>query len=226
MTYGGKTLIGIVGYTPVVELFPLGTQLMSALSEHFHDDASVVVENMTWGPMHIVQRFQEEGTVRPDRLVLVGAASICRRPGQVRITRWRGGHLPDAEVQDRIYEAVTGIVDLENTLIIGDYFQVWPDECFTVEADLQPDTFGRMVVAETQLDADQRQLEQELGFSPQGTTDAIAEAAIEIATHGTQTRVDVGEKSVGSLAPFDGFTINHVVAEPTRPDTSTKDRNQ
>ena len=53
-----------------------------------------------------------------------------------------------------------------------------------------------------------------------------AESAIEIATYGTQARIEVGEKSAGSLATFDGFTINHIVADPTRPDAPTKDRNQ
>ena len=52
------------------------------------------------------------------------------------------------KLQDRIYEGVTGVVSLENTLVIGDYFKVWPNEVFTVEIDLPGDTFGEIVMAE------------------------------------------------------------------------------
>ena len=223
MAYKGKTLIGIVGYTPVVETFPLGPRLMSALTDRFGAASDVVVENMSWGPMHIVQRFQEEQTECPDRLVLIGAASVCRSPGRVGVARWVGGKLPDGEVQERIYEAVTGIVDIENTLIIGEHFGVWPNECFTVEVDLQADAFGTMVVAESgQLD--QRfDLEEQLGFSPVAVTREIASAAITIAVHGPDSNLAIKEKSATGLAPFERFTFNHVVSDREQPIAGSKE---
>ena len=87
-------LIGIVGFTPVLDSYPLGPKLMSALEARLADHVGVIIENMTWSPIHVVQRFQDEGAIRPDRLVLVGAAATCNCPGTVRAVRWIGGRLP------------------------------------------------------------------------------------------------------------------------------------
>ena len=39
---------------------------------------------------------------------------------------------------------------LDNTLVIGDYFKIWPKEVFTVEVDLPGEAFGDIVIAENQ----------------------------------------------------------------------------
>ena len=123
-----EVLIGIVGFSPVIDSYPLGPKLMDSLNARLADHPEVAVENMTWSPIHVVQRFQDEGAVRPRRLVLVGVAAVSIAPGRVRSFRWSGGAVPAAAMQERIYEAVTGVVDIENTLIIGSHFKVWPDE--------------------------------------------------------------------------------------------------
>lgn len=205
-------LIGIVGYTPVVEAFPLGPRLMATLERALKHRKGVSVENMTWGPIHIVQRFQDEGAVRPDRLILVGAASVCSKPGRVRAFRWRGGTLPDAMMQERIYEAVTGIVDIENTLMIGSHFGVWPPETYTVEIDLAADAFGAMVMAETEGRSDDAAIAGELGFRPGDAIEAISRFVLDLAESGDDAVCRPQAKSAGGLAPVARFIRNEIVA--------------
>jgi hypothetical protein len=173
----GGTLVGIVGFSTLPAAYPLGPALMAGLRARL---PGVQVENMTWGPMHVVQRFQQADMPRPERVVLIGAAAICRAPGAVMAYRWQGGALPPVEMQDRIYEAVTGIVDLENTLMIGTQFDIWPDAAWSVEADLPADTFQRMVMAESEGWADDAALTAHLGFSPDAVTATLIEATVGV----------------------------------------------
>ncbi len=204
-------LVGIVGFTPVLDAYPLGPKLMSALEEGLRGRDGVAVENMTWSPIHVVQRFQDEGAPRPDRLILVGASAVCHCPGRVQSFRWMGGRLPDLVMQERIYEAVTGIVDLENTLIIGTHFGIWPNEVFSVEIDLAADTFGRMVIADSQGWASDATLEEHLGFSPAAAIAALVEAAVALAVDGVAAQIPVEPKSAAGFAKIEPFIRNRSV---------------
>lgn len=202
----GGTLVGIVGFSTLPRSFPLGSGLMAGLRARL---PGVQVENMTWGPMHVVQRFQQPDVPRPDRVVLIGAAAICRRPGAVAAWRWRGGTLPPVAMQDRIYEAVTGVVDLENTLMIGTQFGIWPEPVWSVEADLPADTFARMVIAESEGWADEAALAAHLGFSPDAVTAALIEA-----TAGVLDGAAAPSKAASTLVPLSAFTQNAALAVP------------
>lgn len=184
---------------------------MAALESGLRDRQDVGVENMTWSPIHVVQRFQDEGACRPARLILVGASAVCSRPGRVRAFRWMGGQLPDLVMQERIYEAVTGIVDLENTLIIGTHFGIWPEELFCVEIDLAADTFGRMVIADSEGWASDRTLADHLGFSPAAATAALVEATLALAIDGAAAHISVQPKSAGGFAKVEPFIRNRSV---------------
>ncbi|XWN32848.1 MAG: hypothetical protein ROR55_07120 [Devosia sp.] len=211
---GLRTLIGIVGYTPVLEVFPLGPHLMTALNEAVADTA-VTVENMTWGPIHIVQRFQEPDAERFARVVLVGAGSSAPQPGKVRAFRWAGGTMDEETLQERIYEGITGVVDIENTLVIGGHFGVWPAETYTVEADLPADAFGRMVIADSEGWADDAALTAHLGFSPLAMRSTLAQTAAAIALHGDKADTTITEKSVATFTPVVPFIRNHTVVRPS-----------
>ena len=206
-------LIGIVGYTPVLEAFPLGPRLVDDLRRLLPEDGSVAIENMSWGPIHVVQRFQDQA-VKPERLVLVGGSSVSTEPGRVRAFRWMGGGLPDQAVQERIYEAVTGIVDIENTLVIGEHFDIWPVECFVVEADIPGNVFGSMVMADNEKRGDDASLTRELGFSPRRLQEELAEVATALAIDGVRANVRLEEKASTALALGTTFLRNHIVARP------------
>jgi hypothetical protein len=206
-----RSLIGIVGYSPVLDCYPLGPCLMEGLRTRLRKTSFVEVENMTWGPIHIVQRFQAPETRRPDRLVLVGEAPVSRAPGQVTAYRWLGGRLSESAIQERIYEAVTGIVDIENTLAIGEHFGVWPLECYVVEADLPPNCFGRMVIADSEKRSDDAALLADLRFSPRQMVDTIVETCCALALYGEAAPVRLKPKRATALAPGTTFAQIRVV---------------
>ena len=203
------SLIGIVGYSPVLECYPLGPRLMSGLERRLAGHAGIVIENMTWGPVHIVQRFQDVDGPRPKRLVLVGGTSVSNRPGRVTGYRWRGGRLPAQDMQERIYEAVTGIVDIENTLAIGEHFEVWPAECYAIEADMPFNCFGTMVIADSQGRAGDAALSNELGFSPAAMIERVCDLAVRLATAEPGQSIDLESKVATSLARGASFAKTH-----------------
>ncbi len=202
----GGTLIGIVGYTPVLDCYPLGPRLMQALEDGAAPGTKV--ENMSWSPIHIVQRFQDAGAERPERLVLVGGASASTTPGAIRTFRWTGGTLAPATVQERVYEAVTGVVDIENTLMIGEQFGVWPTETFSVELDLPAETFGDMVIADSEGRTDDARLAAFLGFSPVAMIAEAVRVTLALARAGSGAEVGLRAKSAEALVPVGRFIRN------------------
>lgn len=210
-----KVLIGVVGYSPLIEAFPLGPALMRRLHGATVEGLDVTVENMTWSPIHIVQRFQD-GSLEADRLVLIGAADEACEPGRIICHHWRGGSLPPAVLQERVYEAVTGIVSLDNTLLIGEHFGVWPAEVFTIEFDMPPSTFGDIVMAEAGGAADRASLLTRLGFDPLGAGEQLASLALQCARDGARTAIGFAPKAATGLGAHPSFAHIHVAAGPSR----------
>lgn len=200
-TRDADVLIGIVGYSPVIDSYPLGPQLMDELNARLENQCDIAVENMTWSPIHVVQRFQDEGAIRPRRVVLIGAAAVSLAPGRVRGFRWAGGVVPGAAMQERIYEAVTGVVDLENTLIIGSHFDVWPDEVYCVEVDLPADTFGNMVIADSL--GVQASDDSGPGFSPTAVIAELVQVVLAFALDApNQTAQTKSANECAGIRPF------------------------
>jgi len=59
------TLIGIVGYSAILDSYPLGPLLMTGLKAALADAPNVTIENFTWSPVHIVQRFENDEMPKP-----------------------------------------------------------------------------------------------------------------------------------------------------------------
>ncbi|MEM1431422.1 MAG: hypothetical protein AAGG09_18355 [Pseudomonadota bacterium] len=209
MASGGGTIVGIVGYSAILDHYPLGPPLMEGLKSALAEVPDVRVENFTWSPVHVVQRFETGEMARPSRIVLVGTSAVSTEPGVVCAFRWTGGERDPNEVQERVYEAVTGIVDLENTLMIGEQFGVWPSETFTVEADMPPDTFGRMVMAENEGASTDAAFAERIGFSPARLRDDLIRTASKLARQGRAADVEWLEKSADRLARVRPFTETH-----------------
>ena len=167
-----KILIGIVGYSPVLDSYPLGPNLMNNLKERDWANINVDVQNMTWSPIHITQRLQEN-KLEFDRVVLVGSKTISTNPGRVESYKWKSKKVDEIKIQERIFEGVTGVVSLENTLVIGDYFKIWPKEVFTVEVDLPGEVFGDIVIAENQGKSKNTDLIEILNFDPEKVIEEI-----------------------------------------------------
>lgn len=112
----------------------------------------VVVEDLSYGPIAVVQRFEDEPAERRfGRAVFV--AAVARgdgRPlGTVTAYRWDGVLPSDELIQGSVCEAVTGVIALDNTLIVGRHFRALPDEIVVVEVEPAEheagETFGPVV---------------------------------------------------------------------------------
>ena len=185
-----RTIIGIVGYYGFVRGYPLGPELMERLSaQPWPDDTEI--REMNWGPVAIVQDFQAQAET-PERVVLVGALDRGLEAGTVSCRRWAGGSLDAAAVQRRMFEAVTGVISLDNLLVIGAQFGVWPRETFTVELQWPESGLGDLVLGEIELDRGRGQVVGERPLSPnndrivQRLVDAIRTLALGDAPPGVQ----------------------------------------
>ena len=185
-----RAVIGIVGYYGFVRGYPLGPELMERLQALAWPEG-VEIREMNWGPVAIVQDFQAQAD-KPDRVVLVGALDRGLATGTVSCRRWANGALDVAAVQRRMFEAVTGVISLDNLLVIGAQFGVWPDETYTVELQWPESGLGDLVLGEIELDRGRGQVIGERPLSPdnerivQRLVDAVRTLALDAAPRGAQ----------------------------------------
>ncbi len=132
-------LVSGIGYSNLRDM-SFGRVLLSTLSE-MDWPADVQVEDLNFGPIMIYQ-WLEESPVKFDRVVFVGAAKRDRQPGTLEVYRWQGQLPADAEIQARIEEAITGVIDLDNLLIVCKHFGVLPDDVRIVEVEPQSEEWG------------------------------------------------------------------------------------
>lgn len=136
-----RTLIGAIGYRNLRD----HSAAFDVLERLGHHDlgADVVLEDMSYNPIAIVQWLQGEApATRFDHVILVSAVERGRAPGAVHAYRWDGVLPPDAAVQQAVTEAVTGIIALENTVVIGGYYRVLPAMLTVVEIEPVDHAFG------------------------------------------------------------------------------------
>jgi hypothetical protein len=103
---------------------------------------TVSLEEMNWGPIAIVQQFQAMS--KPyRRVVLVCALQRPHREiGDITCFRWPGILPSDEQIQACIGDAVTGVVSIENLLVIGEHFDIWPDELYILDMEPGPEESG------------------------------------------------------------------------------------
>jgi hydrogenase maturation protease len=131
----GRVLIGGVGYRNLRD-GSLGNWVADTLEPR----DGVEVEDLSYHPVGLSQNLEE----RPpyDRLVLVGALSRGREPGTITAYRWDGALPPPDEVQRRVSEAVTGVISLENTLIVCGALGGLPPDVRVVEVEPEDQGWG------------------------------------------------------------------------------------
>jgi hydrogenase maturation protease len=134
-----RVFIGAVGYTNLRDL-SVGLAVLEQL-KRLEWPAGVEIDDLgPGGPIAAVHRFRD---VPPyDRVILVGAVGRTRQPGQIYCYRWDGS-LPDREeIQVRVAEGVTGVISLDNLLIVGGYFGIWPPDMVVVEIEPRDEDWG------------------------------------------------------------------------------------
>lgn len=131
-----RVFIGTVGYHNLCN-HSIGSVLLPQLQK-INWVPGVDLDELNWGPIAIVQKFQSLPT-HYDRIILLSAIErLDRNIGDITVFKWEG-KLPDEDLIQRcIGDAVTGVISVENLLIIGEYFKIWKGETFLV--DVEPGT--------------------------------------------------------------------------------------
>jgi hydrogenase maturation protease len=134
----GKILIAGVGYRDLRDL-SLGPVLMDRLAQDAWP-AGIEVEDLSYSPIAVMHTLDEREPY--DRMILVAGVKRQRPPGGPYCYRW-DHRLPDAqEIQARVAEAVTGVISLENLLIIASYFGKLPDDVVVIEVEASDEGWG------------------------------------------------------------------------------------
>jgi hypothetical protein len=92
----------------------------------------------------VAQWFADESRTAPiDRAIFVSAvARENRSPGTLSVYRW-DGVLPDAaNIQRAIGDAVTGVIFVDNTLVVTRWMHALPNETYVVEVEPLLHEFG------------------------------------------------------------------------------------
>lgn len=150
-----RTLVGGVGYSDLRD-FSVGPLLTRRLEARARDDGwpdRIVVEDLSYDPVKIVHRLSGEEPPF-ERLVVVAAVRRGRSPGRVTAYRWDAS-LPEPEqIQVRVSEAVTGVVHLDNLLIVTAAFEAAPPEVYVVEVEPVVEAMGEELTPDVARGAD------------------------------------------------------------------------
>ena len=132
------TLLAGVGYRNLRDL-SAGNAVVDALLPLAWPEG-VEVEDLSYGPMDVIFRLRE---ARFARLFIVGAATeLAVVPGQVDWRRWHYQPETPAMIQGRVAEAVTGVISLDNLLVICAHFAALPPEVTVIEIAPGDDGWG------------------------------------------------------------------------------------
>jgi len=132
-----RVLVGGVGYRflrdNAVGLY-MTDQLAAAATD------GIEVEDLGYHPIGFIFNLQDREAY--DRIVLVGGIARGREPGTVTTYRWDHELPSPKEIQNRVSEAVTGTISLDNLLIITEAFGAFPDDVRVVEIEPADETWG------------------------------------------------------------------------------------
>jgi len=137
-----RVLVAGIGYRNLRD-HSVGGAVADRLAERAWP-GDVVVEDLSYNPIAVVQRLQDEPADRPfDRVVVVGSVERPgRRAGTVTAYRWDGVLPPADEIQRAVTEAVTGVIALDNTLVVARHFGPLPDDVVVIEVEPAEHEFG------------------------------------------------------------------------------------
>lgn len=133
-------LIAGVGYAHLRDL-SFGMELVERLQPLSWPE-NVRIEDFGYGPIAILHWFEESPGQQFARAIFVGAVERDREPGTLVIYDWIPRPLDPDDVQARIAEAVTGVIGLDNLLIIAQHFNVLPKRTTVIEIEPVDSEFG------------------------------------------------------------------------------------
>jgi len=135
--------VGGVGYSHLRDFSvgPIATERLEERARRESWPDHVAVGDLSYDPVKIVHWLAGEDPPY-ERLVLVSAVRRGRPAGEVAAYRWDQS-LPDPEhIQACVSEAVTGVIHLDNLLIVLRQFGAAPRDIFVVEVEPQAEAMG------------------------------------------------------------------------------------
>ena len=133
-----RVLVGGVGYRYLRD-GAVGPYMSDRLAAADADNG-IEVEDLGYHPVGFTQNLQD----RPpyDRIVFVAAVARGREPGAVSAYRWDHALPSKEDIQERVSEAVTGVISLDNLLIVTEAFGAFPDDVRVVEVEPADESWG------------------------------------------------------------------------------------
>lgn len=130
-----RILIGGVGYRHLCD-HSFGVCVADALARR-EWPPEIAIEDLSYNPIAVVQRLQDEPPDRRFELaIVIGAAE---RPGRATGTLqayvWDRALPPAEQIQAAIAEGVTGVIALENTLVVARHFGALPATVVVIEVE-------------------------------------------------------------------------------------------
>ena len=137
-----RVIVASVGYRNLRD-HSLGVAVTDRLERETWP-GGVVVEDLSYNPIAVVQRLEDEPPdQRFQRAVVVAAVERNgRAPGTIAAYRWDGVLPVEEEIHRAVTEAVTGVIALDNTLVVTRHFGALPDEVIVVEVEPAVHEFG------------------------------------------------------------------------------------
>lgn len=136
-----RVLIGGVGY-PDLSDHSISWAVVSALEQR-PLPAGIVAEDASYNPVAFAQRLDDEpADDRFGHVVLISAITRGRAPGTVSAYRWDRQLPSDEEIQRAVTDAVTGIIYLDNTLVVARHLKALPARVTVIEIEPMLEEFG------------------------------------------------------------------------------------
>jgi hydrogenase maturation protease len=110
----GRILIAGVGYRNLRDM-----SLGPVLTDRLAQDAwpvDVEIEDLSYGPIAVMHKL--DACSPYDRIIFIAGVCRDRRPGGVYCYPWEHHQAAPEEVQARVTEALTGVISLDNLLVI------------------------------------------------------------------------------------------------------------
>lgn len=135
---GRRILVGGVGYTNLRDM-SVGPLLVDRLRRRSLPDG-VDLEDLSAGAIHEVHVLQSRDPY--DAAVLIAGVRRGGPAGTVRSYRFDHAPRTPDEVQERVSEALVGIIGLDTLLIVLDHFRALPTDTRIVEIEPLDEDWG------------------------------------------------------------------------------------
>lgn len=133
-----RVLVGGVGYTNLRDL-SFGPIMVERL-QRTDWRPGVDIEDLSAGAIHEVHVLQDR---RPyDAAILISGVRRGGAPGTVRSYRWEHVARTTDEIQERVSEALVGIIGLDTLLTVLDHFGALPADTWIVEVEPRDEDWG------------------------------------------------------------------------------------